>query len=233
MLNEKLTVVMLNWARPANVIRFAAEYLRMPVVAGVIVFDCSGRLDEDEFGSRVLFVRAVQGGDPGLPARFAAAALARTRDVLIVDDDIELPEATVNALYDAYCELVPGKLKQPQAVGLFGRRPAADGTYNIETCYGVVPILLTRAVVTSRRRCALALAATMEMAQDLGGEPFGNGEDIVLSHVGRGYNLAVDLPYRNVGYDDANAISVRYKRHEQHRTDVVRWCRQRKADGGL
>lgn len=227
MADPRLTVVLLNWARPGNVRRLADQYLRMAVVADVVVFDCSGSFDPGPLNDRVVLVRAAYGGDPGLVARFAAAALARTRDVLLADDDIEVPGPTVDRLYARY-RAVPAR----PIVGLFGRCPAADGTYSIANCHGDVPVVLTRAAVVSRDDCCRAADFVHDMVAELGGEPYGNGEDIILSYVAshahnRPPNVALDLPYKNAGYDDANAISVRYRGHEQHRTRVVRWCRRR------
>lgn len=235
-MTDKLTVVMLNWKRPCNVRRFTQQYLKMGQVAEVIVWDNApydGRLHLKPADQKFKYICAGDdhARDLGLPTRFAAAALARTDAILLVDDDIELPEATVNALFDAW-------KTRDCVVGIFGRQPAISGRYTPgDNVYGDVPIVLTRAAVVNRRSCAVALCYVTDMALALGGEPFGNGEDIVLSYTVMmnrpGFNLALKLPYKNVGYDDQHAISVRYPQHAEHRTRVVSWCRQHIAGGKL
>ena len=66
----------------------------------------------------------------------------------------------------------------------------------------------------------MALPWATAMTDELGGEPKGNGEDIVLSYstlIRLGHsNWAYKLPYENMGYDDQHAISVRYPGHMAH-----------------
>jgi len=230
----ELTVVMLNWMRPENVRRFVHFYAMHDAVAQVLVGDnnphagprphslnLANHLPPDA-AEKIVVASFSQ--DVGLPSRFALAAMARTDHVLICDDDIDLPDDTVRRL------LAEFQRNNAGAVGLHGRKPAEDGRYTIDNHYGPVPILLTRAVVTTPRVAGEALWQSVRMARALGGVPFGNGEDIVMSYVamrqaGRP-NIAVRLPYKNVGFNDANAISVRYPKHEEHRSKVVQWCRE-------
>lgn len=233
-----LTVVLLNWARPQNVIRYIEAYGAMPRVARVVVFDNAlhgiplamppdpAWTLADHVGAlldpRYVFVSSST--DLGLPTRFAAAGLARTPLVMLADDDIDVPAATVDALAD------PVRDGDACLAGLFGRRPLPDGTYVLGEHYGRVEAVLTRALVTTRRACCAALCPAMRMAEQLGGEPFGNGEDIVLSYAARRAHpglpcVALDLPYANRDFDSPCSISVRFAGHLAHRTGVVRWCR--------
>lgn len=221
----KLTVIMLNWKRPQNVARFIPDYLRMAEVADAIVFDCALTPLPSELKDSALVIRCQSPQDPGLVARFAAAALSRTEAILFVDDDIELPPSTVSKLYGSWL-INPNKV-----AGLFGRRPSAVGVYSSENVYGDCPIVLTRAMVLSRTLAVRAAPVVHRMVEECGGVPYGNGEDIVLSCLATSLsdcpNLAVKLPFDNVGYDDAHAISVRYPQHIEHRTRVVQWCQRR------
>ncbi len=149
------------------------------------------------------------------------ASLAAYPAVLIVDDDLTLPGATVTQLIQHWHE-------EPDVVhGIFGRNPAADGTYKPVTVHGRCEVLLTRAIVVDRVICAAALRFGV---QELPGEPRGNGEDIVLSYTAMAAsgkrNVAYSLPFINLDYDSQDAISVRFRNHEAHRSDVVRWCRK-------
>lgn len=222
----KLTVVMLNWARPANVTKFVSSYLQMRCVSAVTVINCNPATTCcDTADVRVLNIQCDS--DPGLTARFAGAALARTDLVLFADDDIELPEITVMQLLNAQ-QIYGG------ASGIFGRCPGPDGVYpaNADYVYGNVPIVLTRAVVVPAVICGQAARYTHQMVKELGGSPYGNGEDIVLSYTAMRanqgkLNWASKLPYRNRDWDSESAISVRYADHAKHRSAVVRWCRER------
>lgn len=216
-----LTVVMLNWRRPALVKNLMNRYLAMSCVAGGVVVDCSG--SSDRWRPDLTYVRVVP--DPGLVARFAGAALARTKMVMLADDDIEVPEATVQALLDDVMQKPRG------AYGLIGRNPDAAGNYNLEKVYDRCEVLLTRCLVTSRAMCGLAADFVHDMVRDLGGVPYGNGEDIVLSAVVNkmGYGcVACQEPYTDLPEAvDQDSISVRNKDHLKHRSAVVRWCRWR------
>lgn len=229
---EKITLVMLNWARPHNVRRFVNPYQMMcNHFAAIIIWDAA----KDPYilannfipgGPGVVPVRYIRSSyDFGLPSRFAAASLARTTDVMFVDDDIELEWSTIEALRKKYDEQKHG------AVGIFGRKPVIGRdsvSYSTETHHGEVDIVLTRAVITSRAIATVATGFAVDMALEIGGEPFGNGEDIVLSYeammITGAKNFACKLPYTNVDYDDKHAISVRYKQHEAHRARCVQWC---------
>ncbi len=221
-MTENLSVVILNWRRPQNVLRFSKAYSVMPCVKDVHIVNCDSSTAIQSTDKKI--VSTLFSSDPGLAVRFSIGSIARTNSVLLVDDDIELNEATVNSLLRSHLtDHTAG------AHGIFGRKPTESSRYNFETHYGNVPILLTRALITDRSIIAAAINPTMLMAGSLGGEPFGNGEDIVLSYVARKHsvskcNIAYDLPYKNAGYDDEYAISVRYKEHEAHRSRVVKWC---------
>lgn len=234
MADPKLTVVMLNWQRPENVRRFTHFYATHHRVAQIIIGDnnpyagvrqhatnITNGLDE-ESAAKVVVASFTQ--DVGLPSRFALGALARTDQVLLVDDDINLPDNTIIRLHNEFLKHDAG------AVGLFGRNTEPNGKYTTRTDYDEVEIVLTRAVITTPQICAEAAWRSVQMAKALGGEPFGNGEDIVMSYVATKKtlraNLAFNLPYKNVGYDDQNAISVRFPKHLEHRSKVVRWCRE-------
>ena len=226
---RKLTVVIMNWARPLNLIRFVSKYARHERVGEVIVWDASpdNRLNSEIFDAvgpaRVVVVRAW--ADLGLYARFAMGALStQNGGVLIVDDDIELPTKTITALHDKWLTDKTGVIH-----GLIGRQPTPDGSYTAPTVHGPVQIVLTRALITSPAMCAKALTWGVRHMKELPGKPRGNGEDIVLSHVAMAetglLNVAHDLPYMNHDFDDKNSINKRFAGHGDHRTAMVRWCR--------
>jgi len=229
-MKHQLTVVMLNWERPANTAKLSLHYSKMAAVRQVIVADCNPKHSQEPFPIPASdnFVYCRFTADTGLVTRFAAAALARTELVLLADDDIVLPEETVNSMLKASL-----LCNSDHLVGVFGRCPQTDGEYSTANIFGRVPIVLTRAVVAPVILCCAALPHVHAMVADCGGQPYGNGEDIVLSYTAmrqaRGhFNEALGgLKYQNAGYDDASAISKRFKGHVEHRTKVVKWCRRR------
>ena len=227
-MDPRLTVVMLNFRRPSNVRQFVAAYAAMTdVVAAVTVVNCNPATTVD-FPDHPAITTMTFSADPGLTVRFAAGALARTEAVLHVDDDILLPPETVTGLWRAW------QADTSRLYGLFGRNPAEDGSYTTVTAHGPCEALLTRAVLGSRSLCGRAAEYTQQMTEALGGEPWGNGEDLVLGYTalrmsGR-LNRALDLPYTDIGDSDAHAISVRYTGHLAHRAEVVRWCRRTLLD---
>lgn len=221
-----VTVIMLNWARPDNVQRLLADYQRMDAVASIVVVNNNPANNYTPPEGCSKLVRVDASADLGLYSRFAAAALAKTPAVLIVDDDIVLPQTTVNELVRLW-ETDPSRI-----YGIFGRR------FNRETCayspsnaLGDVPVVLTRAAITTPEMCARALVHGVSILRECPGEPPGNGEDIVLSATAMASsgkpNHAILLPFANLNYNDVNAISVRFKQHKEHRSAVLRWCLSR------
>jgi hypothetical protein len=159
--------------------------------------------------------------DLGLYSRFAAASLSPTEAIFHTDDDLAVPEATLTALYRRWDGA------RLSCHGLFGR--VAFPSYRYGNVFGPVEVVLTRAVVCSRRVNKVALAAT-EYFTDLQSVPKGNGEDIILSFasmsLSRRPNVAYSLPMTNYPDQAALAIHRRWPGHLRHRRRVVRRCRQ-------
>lgn len=228
---KPLHVVLMNWARPRDLLDLAWTYAGLGVVASVNLWnpaaDLAGRLVRDAADLRCRKIRLIQSSaDYGLYARFAVGALVPADPVLLTDDDIELTPAALAALSAAW-------EAEPDIVhGILGRRPAADGTYSTLSYAdrGPCEVVLTRAAVASRWLCGAALANGARVLDEHPGQPRGNGEDIVLSYTalqasGRLNRVYPDLPYRNLaGAFAPESISVRYPGHAAHRTAVVRWC---------
>lgn len=221
-----LTVVMLNWRRPHNVLQNLRHYAAFNIVHRVICFNNGPRLRyHGRLPDNVVVIEASQ--DLGLYSRLATGALATTSAVFHTDDDLLVPESSLMALYDRWCE-------EPNSChGLHGRNAVTE--YDPKNQFGRVDIVLTRALICSRAVNDVALAATPYFA-DLGSVPVGNGEDIILSFAASflsgvrnaAYDLSyVEQPDRN---DDAAGVAVvaihkRWPGHLQHRTNVVVRCR--------
>jgi hypothetical protein len=215
-----LTVIMLNWARPNFALRNMHLYASYKLVKHIVCFNNGAPfVDPKDLPRKCVLVEAS--ADLGLTSRLAAASLASTEAVFHTDDDIAVPESTVQALYQSWTK---GKLS---CHGLYGR--TAYPTYRYGNVFGMVEVVLTRAVVCSVRVNNLALSVT-DLFNDLSGKPRGNGEDIILSFAGlaasRKPNIAYPLTAMNYPACDGVAIHKRWAGHLEHRGRVVSRCRE-------
>jgi hypothetical protein len=216
-----ITVVMLNWARPEYTISNIHRYATYGIVNRILCFNNGSPLDRSKIAPTNKCVLIEASENMGLYARFAVASLATTDAIFHTDDDIGVPEGTLNALY-AYW------LRAPLSChGLYGRpaRPA----YQQSHAFGPVEIVLTRALLCSRQVNNAALSAT-HLFDDLLGVPHGNGEDIILSFtsmaLSRVFNAAYHLPAENYPVHPATEIHRRWPDHLKHRQRVVARCRK-------
>jgi hypothetical protein len=219
-----VTVVMLNWARPANVLKNIARYSSYAIVDQILCFNNGPPLDCVALSSsKCVLIEASR--DLGLYTRFAIAALAGTDAIFHTDDDIAVPEPTVEKLYDRWTEA------PLNCHGLHGR--AVHDGYDGTAAFGRVEVVLTRALMCSIRTNNIALSFKSDF-DDFACVPAGNGEDIVLSfaamHVSRRLNYAYKLEAEE--YPDppsqcqAIAIHSRWPGHFDHRREIVRRCRE-------
>src|SRR5215469_3734168 len=215
-----LTVVMLNWARPNLALRNMHLYASYKLVKHIVCFNNGAPfVQQKDLPKKCVLVEAS--ADLGLTSRLAAASLASTEAVFHTDDDIAVPEKTVHALYQSWTKA------RLSCHGLYGR--IAYPTYNYGNVFGMVEVVLTRAVVCSVRVNNLALSVT-DLFTDLSGKPRGNGEDIILSFAGlaasRKPNIAYPFTAMNYPACDDVAIHKRWAGHLEHRRRVVSRCRE-------
>lgn len=221
-----VSAVILNWARPRNIDRILASLASGGVVDDVIVWN--NRAESPYWphppATGSLAVRVVNcSADFGLYTRFAAGLFAKNECVLIQDDDIELPAASLSTLYSAWTA-------DPLILhGIFGRAPRHDGSY-ARAIRGEAecPVVLTRAVLTHRSNFAefFRLAPMFDEIQR-NSQPHGNGEDIIFSYVAmnrsgrknRIHSVAkLELP-------DTDSMNGRDRAaHVAHRSRVLRAC---------
>lgn len=221
-----ITLVMLHWARPAHVIELLSRYSRYRAVSEVILFANSPPPLLADVRPAPTVIHSNR--DLGLYTRFAAAALAANACVLLVDDDLAVPEETVEHLLDRW--------RRDPAVchGLFGRDVSRG--YEPRDTFGEVEVLLTRCVMTGRDVCIHALQH-VHAFDDMPCEPQGNGEDIVLSFSAmarsgrrnRAYPLSFeempDCVPAQTGRKEV-AINRRWPGHFEHRARLVERCRR-------
>lgn len=215
-----LTGVMLNWKRQRNTQTILAGWQKSKTVKRAIVWN-------NNSGMRFRFPWAAcsivnTNRDMGLYTRFAAAALAMTDFVLIQDDDLQLPESTIQLLLNK-------AIQEPDVIhGIFGRRPKQDGTY-AESLTGncSVPIVLTRALVAHRSHVNrfFEAATYFEPLQRETQKPFGNGEDIIFSYSTIKYSGYPNRIHKcEVKELSANNAIHHRPGHLNHRTKLMQAC---------
>jgi Glycosyl transferase family 64 domain len=154
--------------------------------------------------------------DLGLFSRFAIASLCLTPAVAIVDDDLEIPEMSMRFLYEMW------KQKPDILHGIDGRCISGEG-YGYGDYYGQCPIVLTRGLITTPEMCAKAMTHIRKFQNDVQGVPVGNGEDILLSFVAGGRNMAYPVPITPLP-DHQSPIHKRIPNHLEIRNRAVNWC---------
>jgi hypothetical protein len=217
---------MLNWKRLPNVINNINHYMSYGLVKEIFVFNNNPACSVRNLGNnKVTIIETSR--DLGLFPRYAAAGLARSSCILHCDDDIFIPEETVNSLYSHW------QHNKGICHGVEGRRIARE--YNTKNVIGDVQVILTRCLMASKINCLSAYGFT-PWFEDLPGKPRGNGEDIILSYVSMHnsgkLNKTHACTYRNypnyVRNPDGTSDSIHqiYPNHLQHRTAIVQRCKK-------
>ena|SRR6516165_10474506 len=218
--SHMLTIVTLNWARPEYLLTNLYRYSFFTIVDRIICFNNGPPLTRTpQLSVKCTLIQSSE--NLGLYARLAAASLARTDAIFHTDDDIWVPEATLNSLVASWaraplsCHALHGRIARP--------------AYVAKDVFGPVEVVLTRAVVCSRRTNNVALSVTPQF-DDIVGLPYGNGEDIILSFaamsVSRSPNFAYRLPAENHPVNPNTAIHRRWTGQAKHRQRVISRCRQ-------
>ena len=218
-MNDDVSAVILNWKRPANVIRIVSALQQTSLVSEVIVWNNNPAAPFHHAGAKI--VNACQ--DLGLYTRFAAACLVQNEAVLIQDDDLELPAESLGRLYEAW-------RAEPDVIhGIFGRKPRSDGSYAVNIRGNAdSPIVLTRALIVHRRYAAEFFRVAPRFSElQRRGLPVGNGEDIIFSYMVRHQsgrmNRTHDVPV--IDLPAPHPIHGRDSRaHVAHRTRLLRAC---------
>lgn len=215
-----LTGVILNWKRADNVRRILSGWQEASLVEHAIVWN-----NNPAIYFRHPWAKAINSSeDLGLYTRFAAACLAPTEAVLIQDDDVLLPPASIDRLAEEW-HREPDRLH-----GVFGRGPRPeDGSYAAKFRGDHdVPIALTRALVGARRYAAEFFATAPQFAElQSGSSPPGNGEDIIFSYVAMRHSGRPNRVH-DVEVTELPAPHSIWERdrtdHMAHRTALMRAC---------
>lgn len=214
-----ISVVLLNWKRVENVRHLLAHYSAMDIIGQIIIVN--NGVDVIEYDhDKVIIIKSSK--ELGLFSRFAAAGLVKTEAVLIVDDDLEVPQKTIDVLYKYWA------LERNIVHGLEGRN-TLQGEYILKNICGECEIVLTRCLITTPKLCSIALSYAYDFYCAFpSNQPTGNGEDIVLSYVARALSGQLNKTYklRYAELSDQHAISKTNPNHLSHRSKAVQWCQK-------
>lgn len=204
-----LTLVMLNWKRPDQAAHILRRQRQYALIQRAIVWN-----NNPDLHIQIPEVDCINSSiDFGLYTRFNAAVLAETDAVLIQDDDLIVPEETIEALYAHW-------LREPGVIHGTQGRTIRAGRYQASDTFGAVDIVLTRCLIVHREICLEALKYQPHFRNTKG-----DGDDIVLSAAAysrtRRKNRAYPLPYENL--EEPHAISRR-PGHIENRTGIARRC---------
>ena len=206
-----VSVVVLNWNRPGWLRRVILPLLaRHPLVDDIHV--SHGRQSACfSYKSRCCDIIHRHDWDLndryGLALRFVAAREARNEAVLIVDDDLVVPERSITAL-KSFFDQAPFTLH-----GIFGRRISSGYEYSYAGWErGETAVVLTRCLMMHRSYTDVFLEAEPSAAELITrGSPKWNGEDIFLSLLSIRDSgtlpRAYDLPFKNVWRMHRGSIS--------------------------
>ena len=220
--DHKASIVISSFKRIPNVIRIVEEYLNYELLSEIIIWHNGPEKLNVPFSDKK--IRTIESDDFGLASRYAAALLSSSDTVLLQDDDIVLPESSLNTI-------VRAKLEYPQkTICIEGKVPHADGTYGktVKPKPGQkmdCDIHLNRLVCTNKE--AVPAFFTFLHRTKLSLDPkAGGGEDIVYSYAITEKTgekpLAVGVEFTNL--ESSNAISKRYGNQHANRTKIMNVC---------
>lgn len=220
MINHRASIIILSWKRPENIRRILDVETRYQCVNEVIVFNNNAASTLRYSHPKVKTLNASC--DFGLRTRWIAAALAINDAVILHDDDLLLPEATIR-------RLVKGVITDPQrAYSLHGRVTSSDDDYRkCQKALDQADIVLTRATAINRDLIPILLFYEAAFRRAGFRLPKNNGEDIFLSYCltycfGKRHKI-LRLPHTKL--PDHDAISCR-PNHYHERTEVLRVCKE-------
>jgi hypothetical protein len=179
------TMIILNWKRPNNVINIITALHDYPYVTSIIVSNGhpNNQLFFKDFKKVVCFNDSKLNLVYGLDLRFIRGLSAQTDKLIIIDDDIVVDHNNLTKLLNNY-EKNPNRI-----VGYEGRNMESDTHY-----YKSPPksqycdIVLTRLLVCDKMLCNLFFKCKPIIEHIYReGKPYGNGEDILLSFIGKIY----------------------------------------------
>lgn len=130
----------------------------------------------------------------GLTLRFLSGLESKNKHLIIMDDDIIPSDDAINTLFERI-------QKDERIYGLYGRD--IRNSYGVTNCFGEVPIVLTRCLITTKGMCQYFMDnfKNYEYEEIKKAKPFWNGEDILFSLLSiKKYNklpVSIELKHYN------------------------------------
>lgn len=208
---NKLSVVILNFNRPdyikENILPKLLEYNNL--IDEVIIshgkeetyfeissFDIDNNYTDKDFFKIKHLKHWNLNEKYGLVLRFYSALEAKNKHLIIMDDDIIPSKDTVEFLKERIEE------DDERIYGIYGRNLDEKDRYKYTNCFGTLPIVLTRCLITSKEMCQYFIDNFRIYENDLikNSKPYWNGEDILFSFLSiekngklpKAYNLKHD-----------------------------------------
>ena len=177
------TLIILNWKRPGNVIKIINELHDYPNLTTIIVSNghSNNQLFFKDFNKVISYNDSNLNLVYGLDLRFLRSLSAPTEKIIIIDDDILIDQNNLTKMLNNY-ENNPNRI-----VGYEGRNMESDTHYyKIQPKSPYCDIVLTRLLVCDKMLCNLFFKCK-PIVENIykEGIPYGNGEDIVLSFIGK------------------------------------------------
>lgn len=180
--SNKLSVVILNFNRPEYIKNNILPQLNKygDLIDEVIISHGKEKtFFNDKFEN--IEIKHLQHWDLnkiyGLTLRFYSALEAKNKHLIIMDDDIIPDKETIEFLKERIEE------DDERIYGLYGRNLDDKDKYNYTNCFGTLPIVLTRCLITSKEMCSYFINNFRIYENDLikNSKPYWNGEDILFS----------------------------------------------------
>jgi len=219
-----LSVVVLNFNRPKFVKNNIINSLSKNNLIDEIIISHGKK--ETVFESKdpkvkSLFHYGKMNEEYGLTLRFISGTEAKNEYVMIMDDDIIPSEKAISTLLQ--------KIKEEERVyGIYGRDPRSD--YNVQNVFGVVPIVLTRCLITTKSMCQFFVEnyKQFEIEEIKNSKPFWNGEDILFSllSIKKNDKLPISLDLQHYNYfasylNFKDSISLGNNSHLEYRKKIT------------
>jgi len=186
--DTKVSVVLMNFARPRNV----QESKLMPVLTShqsideIVLLHANPKTIFNYTHEKVRNVNAtLEDKEMGLAIRFAFCSQVKTPYVIHLDDDIEFPPETINELMAEF------QKNTKRIVGLAGRSQTLLNTGSDTNSYTILDapyeteVVLTRLMIMETEICKqfVKYSPLLEDLASQGTGPKWNGEDIFMSLV--------------------------------------------------
>jgi len=227
MFDENITIVVMNFKRPNNLLQHILPYYdNIPIVDQIVVVHCLEYTTFDYISNKVQHVYEHDTDkEYGVFTRYIAAKkYAKNACILFTDDDVIIPTKTMSMVYQKWKENIN------RVVGVEGRKVYKNTTsdeyeYKTTAFYGDVDFVLTSCCMTSLDNVEYVCSQEHTMHDYASTTKVKwNGEDIFL---GLEVQKKTDLPCYALNSNLINLVNTdhaisKLNNHIQERTSFLR-----------